>query len=158
MTDPQAETLAALAAQVAELRGLVGLTRQELSGRIEVLAETLADALDAAAPGGPAAPYWLVDPETYAAQLAELTEWVTEVLLTEYPPPSGLRPCWRNHRQAIWELSTLAAEWKRTYGRKRPDLARALELYDRWLPNTLRRISEITRNCTTECVMTRRRS
>lgn len=158
MTDPQAETLAALAEQIAELRGLVGLTRTELSERIEVLAETLAEALDAAAPGGPAAPFWLVDPETHAEQLAELTDWITGVLLTQYPPSSGLRPCWRNHRQAIWELSTLAAEWRRTYGGKRPSLARALDFYDRWLPNTLRRIDDMTRNCTTECVMTRRRS
>jgi hypothetical protein len=41
---------------------------------------------------------------------------------------------------AIWELSTLAAEWHRTYSGTRPDLARALEFYDRWLPGTMRRI------------------
>ena len=40
-----------------------------------------------------------------------------------------------------WELSTLAAEWHRIYGETRPDLARALEFYDRWLPGTMRRIT-----------------
>jgi len=38
-------------------------------------------------------------------------------------------------------------EWHHTYGSNRPDLARALEFYDRWLPNTMRRIASITRTC-----------
>ena len=56
-----------------------------------------------------------------------------------------LPDCWPRHIHAIWELSTLAAEWHRTYGGTRPDLARALEFYDRWLPGTMRRITGITR-------------
>ena len=44
----------------------------------------------------------------------------------------------------------------RTYGRTRPDLARALEFYDRWLPNTLRRIADMTRACRPQCAMLRR--
>ena len=63
--------------------------------------------------------------------------------------------CWPRHIHAIWELSTLAAEWHRTYSRTRPDLARALEFYDRWLPNTMRRITDITRQCVPQCVMLR---
>ncbi len=47
-----------------------------------------------------------------------------------------LRDCWPRHVHAIWELSTLAAEWHRTYSGSRPDLVRALEFYDRWLPGT----------------------
>ena len=46
-------------------------------------------------------------------------------------------------------------EWHHTYGGKRPDLAQALEFYDRWLPNTMRRITAITRNCAPQCVMLR---
>jgi hypothetical protein len=38
----------------------------------------------------------------------------------------------------------------------RPDLARALEYYDRWLPNTMRRIADMTRTCIPQCVMLRR--
>ena len=67
-----------------------------------------------------------------------------------------LRDCWPRHIHAIWELSTLAAEWHRTYSGSRPDLARALEFYDRWLPGTMHRITGITRNCTSQCVMLRR--
>ena len=63
-----------------------------------------------------------------------------------------LRDCWPCHTQAIWELSTLAAEWHRTYAGTRPDLVRALEFYDRWLPGTMRRITDITRTCIPQCV------
>ena len=35
----------------------------------------------------------------------------------------------------------------------RPDLARVLEFYDRWLPGTVRRITGITRTCMPQCVM-----
>ena len=81
MTDPQAEpsaralgeSLAALAVQVAALRGQVAQTNKRLdraglrgdldiAARIEELAQTVADALDAAAPRGPAAPF-LARPE-----------------------------------------------------------------------------------------------
>ncbi len=52
-------------------------------------------------------------------------------------------------------LAALAAEWHRTYIGGRPDLARALEFYDRWLPGTMRRISAITGQCMPHCVMLR---
>ena len=76
MTSPQAEpsaqalgeSLAALAAQVAALRGQIAMINQrldqaglrgdlDLAARFEELARTVAGALDAAAPRGPAAPY-----------------------------------------------------------------------------------------------------
>ena len=59
------------------------------------------------------------------------------------------------HIDAVWELSTLAAEWHHAYGGTRPDLAGALEFYDRWLPGTMRRINAITGKCVPECVMLR---
>jgi hypothetical protein len=62
---------------------------------------------------------------------------------------------WPRHIHVIWELSTLAAEWHRIYGGARPDLAQALEFYDLWLPNTMRRITGITRRCMPQCVMLR---
>jgi hypothetical protein len=64
-----------------------------------------------------------------------------------------LRGCWPSHIHAIWELSTLAAAWHHAYGGPRPDLARALEFHDRWLPGTMRRIAAITRTCVPECAM-----
>ena len=67
-----------------------------------------------------------------------------------------LRDCWPSHIHAVWELSTLAAAWHHAYGGQRPDLGRALEFYDRWLPGTMRRIAAITRACVPQCVMRRR--
>jgi hypothetical protein len=66
-----------------------------------------------------------------------------------------LRECWPSHIHAVWELSTLAAEWHHAYGGTRPDLARALEFYDRWLPGAMRRITGITGKCMPHCVMLR---
>jgi hypothetical protein len=161
------ESLAALAAQVADLRSQVALISQRLDragirddvdlvARFEELAGTVATALDAIAPRGPAAPSWIgLDHDTYHARLAELRRWADTVLRQHYGGYE-LRDCWPRHIHAVWELSTLAAEWHRTYSDSRPDLARALEFYDRWLPNTMRRIAGMTRACMTQCVMLRR--
>ena len=161
------ESLAALAAQLAVLRGQVRAINERLdqaglradlnlAARFEDLTQTVTDALDAAAPRGPAAPYWIgLDSDTYATRLADLRRWADTVLRQHYGGYE-LRDCWPRHIHAVWELSTLAAEWHRTYGGTSPDLARALEFYDRWLPNTLRRIAGMTRACMPQCVMLRR--
>ena len=160
------ESLAALAVQVADLRGQVRAINErldrarlsdglDLAARFEDLAQTVADALDAAAPRGPAAPYWIgLDRDTYHARLAELRQWADTVLGQHYGGYE-LRDCWPRHIHAVWELSTLAAEWYRTYSGSRSDLARALEFYDRWLPGTMRRITGITGECLPQCVMLR---
>jgi len=175
MTSPQAEptaqalgeSLAALAGQVAALRGQVALINErldhaglrgdlDLAARFEELAQTVADALDAASPRGPAAPCWIgLDRQAFAAQLAELRQWADTVLRRQYGGYE-LRDCWPSHIHAIWELSTLAAEWQHAYGGEHADLARALEFYDRWLPGTMRRIAAITQVCVPECVTQRR--
>ena len=159
---PSGDATAALAAQVASLRGQVraifarldraGLTGDvNLADKVAELARTAAEALDSK-PQGPAAPSWIgLSPEDHAARLAELRQWVDTVLRGEYGGYQ-LPECWANHRHAIWELSTLAAEWRRTYDRERPDLNRALEFNDRWLPGTMRRIADLTRRCNPECV------
>jgi len=161
------ESLAALAAQVADLRSQIALISQRLDragirdgvdlvARFEELAATVATALDAVAPRGPAAPSWIgLDHDTYHARLAELRRWADTVLRQHYGGYE-LRDCWPNHVHAIWELSTLAAEWHHTYGGQRPDLARALEFYDRWLPGSMRRITAITGQCMPHCVTLRR--
>ena len=108
-----------------------------------------------AAPRGPAAPYWIgLDRDTYHARLAELRHWADTVLRQHYGGYE-LRDCWPRHIHAVWELSTLVAEWHRTYSGSRSDLARALEFYDRWLPGTMRRITGITGKCMPHCVMLR---
>jgi hypothetical protein len=160
------ESLAALAAQLADLRGQVHTINERLdqaglhadlnlAARFDQLARTVADALDSAAPRGPAAPYWIgLDRDTYRAQLADLRRWA-DTILREHYGGYELAECWPRHNHAIWELSTLAAEWHRTYGGNRPDLARALEFYDRWLPGTMRRITGMTRHCMPQCTTLR---
>ncbi len=160
------QSLAALALQLADLRGQVGALDErldqaglrpglDLAARFEDLARTVAGTLEAAARRGPAAPCWIgLDRDTYATQLADLQRWAGTVLRPQYGGYE-LRDCWPRHTQAIWELSTLAAEWHRTYSTDRPDLARALEFYDRWLPGTMRRITDITRTCMPQCEMLR---
>ncbi len=160
------ESLAALAVQVAALRGQIlainarldraGLDDGlNLAARFEELAQTVTDALEAAAPHGPAAPSWIsLDPDAYATRLADLRRWADAVISQHYGSYE-MPSCWPRHIHAIWELSTLAAEWHHIYSGARPDLARALEFYDRWLPNTMRRITGITRQCMPQCVMLR---
>ena len=72
---------------------------------------------------------------------------------------SGGATTLRHYADPVSEVdrrATLAAEWHHIYGGERPDLARALEFYDRWLPGTMRRIAAITRSCVPECAMRRR--
>jgi hypothetical protein len=158
---PPGEAVAHLAVQVAALRGQVrlifarldkaGLTGDlNLADRLAELARTVTKALEAP-PRSPAAPYWIgLEPHSHAAQLVELRKWADTVLRREYGGYQ-LCDCWANHPHAIWELSTLAAEWHRTYDRQHPDLDRALEFHDRWLPGTMRRIADITRRCNPQC-------
>jgi hypothetical protein len=160
------ESLATLAAQVADLRGQIRAINERLdqaglhpglnlAARFEDMAQTVAGTLDAASPRGPAAPSWIgLDRDTYVARLADLRQWAGTVLRPHYGGYE-LPDCWPRHIHAVWELSTLAGEWHRIYSGTRPDLARALEFYDRWLPNTVRRITGITRQCTPQCVMLR---
>ena len=114
------------------------------------------DALDAVSPKGPAAPYRLdLARESYATELAELKQWVDAVLRPNYGGYE-LCDCWPSHIHVIWELSTLAAEWFRTYGGKLPDLPRELEFCGRCLPSTTRRVSEYTGTCIGQCSVSRR--
>jgi hypothetical protein len=164
--EPSPAETAALAAQVASLRGQVralfarldnaGIAGdRNLAAELGNLAHLVTETLDSKQ-RGPAAPCWTgLSPEDRAARLAELRQWADTVLRREYGG-YPLRDCWASHPHAIWELSTLAAEWHRTYNRKHPDLNRALEFNDRWLPGTMRRIAEITSKCTPECITRQR--
>jgi hypothetical protein len=153
---PERQSYAALAAQVADLRSTVtawdarlqtlGLDGSlNLTAKLAELAELVEEEVTSAA-----APYWLdYSDEEYAEALSELAEWVSGVLLPNYEPPE-VRPCWANHPHAVWELSTLAAEWRRIYDRKLPLLGPALTWHDRWLPDVCRRLASVMKDCTAE--------
>ena len=88
-------------------------------------------------------------------RLADLRRWA-DTVIRQYYGGYELRDCWPRHIHAIWELSTLAAEWHRTYRGTRPDLARALEFYDRWLPGTMRASLTSPAHACRNCAMLRR--
>lgn len=173
MTEP--DPIAALTAQLEQLRGRLLLTEGgvgQVRARLEIesgqmlpllaevkkLRERLAEALDKRQLAPPPAPYWRVGEAEGKVMLAELREWVETFLRRHY---SGytvrLRQCWANHPEAVWELSTLRAEWERVYAdEENRDLAGALTWHDRWLPGVIGRVSAAIKCDETGCLMGRR--
>ena len=169
-TDPAtlgrlAGSVGALSQQVADIRRQLDTTTRrldkaevdqlaarlaDLDARFGEFADTITDALDEAAPRGPAAPRWdTLDPDAYTAQLDALRAWVKTILVPIYINGGGytLAGCWADHPQAAWELSWVAVAWRRAYVRRRPDLGLVAEWHDRWLPGVMHRIEDATRRC-----------
>jgi hypothetical protein len=163
--------LAALAAQVADLRGQlaraqgdVGQARarlEEFAGQdmvmlaaIKGLGETLDGLVGKREAADPPAPFWLrLDDEEHAARLGELRNWVDRFARVQYPEYlAKIPPCWEAHPAAIWELSNLMTEWVRIYGDpdNRP-LQDALWFHERWLPGALGRLAQAVRCDATGC-------
>jgi hypothetical protein len=155
------ETIAALAAQVDDLRGQVAkyqaivtawnarLETEGIGGTLVLLSEVkhlreaLAEAIAKHRVSGPPAPWWGgLSREEWTAQLADLRGWVEGFLRPHYPGPMArLAPCWPNHPEAAWELSTLRAAWERVYAdEKNRDLAGALAWHDKFFPGVLDRL------------------
>jgi hypothetical protein len=166
-TPPPDEPLAALSAQVADLRAdlrtvkarvetgtipVHGLTA--LRERVDAL-EALAGVLQEEKAARTPAPCWTgLDDTERAARLADLTRWVNGVLAVNYPHAAP-RTCWASHPAAVWELGNLHAEWCRIYTRKHPPLADALTWHDRWLPNVTGRVGTILKDCKGGCDLAR---
>ena len=175
MTEPDPD--ATLAEQLASLRGELSRYAGKLGGlharleersarealiRLEIkkLGEKIDEALARRQIEDPPAPFWRgLDREAHADQLAELRDFVEGFLRVEYPGYlAKLPPCWPNHREALWELSDLAAEWVRVYGDPdNRDLQGALWWHERWLPDVLARLEKSIRCDRTGCNNTRGR-
>jgi hypothetical protein len=174
VTDP--DPLADLAAQLAELRGqlarsqgdigvlrerLVAETGQTAMLRLQVkqFREELAEAVDRNRLKPPPAPWWRVSEAEGRAMLAELREWVDTFLRPHYPDYLARLPgCVLAHGEAVWELSTLRAEWVRIYGDEdNRDLAGALVWHDRYLPDAISRLAAAVKCDETGCRVTRSR-
>src|SRR5215472_5159908 len=115
---------------------------KKLDEKVDGLAAALADAMDHGKMRTLPAPRWDdLDQAGEAAQLAALREWVSGVLLVQYPEYE-LPVCWEAHRAALWELGNLQAEWQRVYGDPRgADIESALWFHERWLPGTIGRLN-----------------
>ena len=162
MTGP--DPVAALAAQLEELRGQlaraqgdIGHLRERLeaeSGQTAMLRlqvkqsrEQLEEAIEKRRLKPPPAPWWSVGRDEGQAMLAGLREWVETFLRPHYPDYLTRLPrCWANHGEAVWELSTLRAEWQRIYDDEDSrDLRGALNWHARLLPGVLDRLAAAIR-------------
>jgi hypothetical protein len=129
----------------------------QLRAELASLSAALKRAVDDGKAKAPQAPRWdNLSRDQEAAQLARLREWVNGTLRVQYPGYK-LPDCWAAHREALWELGTLHAEWQRTYTAPRgTDLDRAEWFHERWLPGTLARLGKvITCRAGFECQATR---
>ena len=173
MTEP--DPIAALAAQLLELRGQLARTQGELGtvrarfdaetsqtamARLELkqMREELAEAIEKRKLKPPPAPWWSVDRDQAEAMLAELREWADGFLGRHYPGyASRLAPCWWRHMEAVWELSALKTEWERIYADpENGDLQGLLNWHDRLLPGVISRLAEAVKCDVTGCNLPRR--
>jgi hypothetical protein len=152
-----AETVARLVTQVTGHKGQLTALQQHADAtdqRIDHLTEEMAKALTVRK--GPAVIAWHdLDPGQYAYHLADLAAWL-DTFLAAYPSAAAsVRPCWQAHKDAVTELGLIWCEFTRIYTAERPSLDEALVFHDRWLPGVLKRVQQITANCTTGCALTR---
>ncbi len=154
------ESLAALAIQVADLRGEVRALNERLdqagldadlnlAGRFEDLAQTVADALEAAAP------CWIgLDRDTYHARLAEVRQWADTVLRQHYGGYE-LRDCWSRHIHAVLGTVHPGCRMAPHLRQDRPRSGPSPGVLRPVLPGTMRRIADVTRTCMPHCVTLR---
>jgi hypothetical protein len=167
-----------MAAQLAELRGQLAQvtarlntegTGASMTALIQVkrlladvrqLREELAEAIEKRKLKPPPAPWWCVGEAEGRAMLAGLTGWVDGFARRHYPGYMARIPrCWANHPEAVWELSTLRAEWDRIYGDEdNRDLAGALAWHDKYLPGVITRLAGAIQCDEAGCRMTRPRT
>jgi hypothetical protein len=154
VTETPDPAIAALAVQLAALKGNLGQIREdletakrELAARIDQIAAGLAAEAEPD-PKGPPATFWpVLDADAKTAKLAVLTEWVT--VMRQWHP-SFFQPvadCWASHPEVVIELHNVMTEFTRVYRRNHPPLADILLLYDRWLPGMLRRCHDVMKSC-----------
>lgn len=132
----------------------LGITVQRLQDAIKAQAADIAQ-LQAQVNSAPAAttqvqaPWWLdLSDADRAARLDSLKTWVAEVLVIEYAGyfAPWLPGCWPAHREAVWELSVLWANWQ-TWEPPSLSLAAATQWHDRYLPGVVRRLRTSLESC-----------
>lgn len=154
MTETPNTALAALAVQLAELKGNLGqacedleTARRELAARIDQIASDLA-ALTARDPKGPPATCWpALDADARTTAMAVLADWVGGMRQWHPSYFAAVPGCWASHPEVVIELHNVMTEFTRIYRRENPPLADTLLLYDRWLPGMLRRCGEVMKSC-----------
>ncbi|MGH3254826.1 MAG: hypothetical protein ACRDOU_05350 [Streptosporangiaceae bacterium] len=174
MTEPGpdatfAEQVAHLRGELSRYAGQLGQLRGRLDERsgqeslirldIKKLGEKIDAALTQRQMEDPPAPFWRgLSKDEFAAELAQLQDWVERFARVEYSAYlAKIPPCWPAHREALWELSNLMTEWVRIYGdpEYRP-LQDALWFHERWLPGGVARVGSALAKCDlTGCALAR---
>jgi hypothetical protein len=128
----------------------------QLCAEVAGLSAAVKSGLDGGKAKAPHGPRWdNLGQDQEVAQLARLREWVNGVLRVQYPGYQ-LTDCWANHREALWELGALHAEWQRIFGNPRGvDLESMLWFHERWLPGTIGRLNRVNTCNSFECNVTR---
>jgi hypothetical protein len=154
MTETPDSAAAALAVQLAALKGSLAQAREDLetakrdlAARIDQVAADLAVRAERDPKGPPATCWPALDADARTAALAVLTEWVT--LMRRWHPSyfEHIADCWASHPEVVIELHNVMTEFTRVYRMTHPPLADTLLLYDRWLPGMLRRCRDVMKNC-----------
>jgi hypothetical protein len=125
--------------------------------RLKQFGERLDKAIEKHQTKPPNAPWWCVDQAEAQMMFTELSGWIETFLRHYYPGYlASLPACILNHPEAVWELSTLHAEWERIYADEdNRDLAGALAWHDRYLPGVLSRLKEAIKCDAGACRLTR---
>ncbi|MEV0151892.1 MULTISPECIES: hypothetical protein [unclassified Nonomuraea] len=129
----------------------------ELSAELEQLATTVADLIatqphnrtSGDRPDPPPRPWcWLrITHAQKADRLAELGDWLTQVLFIWPAAQRAVLTCWPRHWDVIEELSMLYCAWQTAYLWEERTSSDAAEFLDRWLPNAIARIEVRLRPC-----------
>ncbi|PZG09165.1 hypothetical protein [Nonomuraea aridisoli] len=135
--DASAEIIADLAAELEQLAGVVaGLAAAPPPSK-------------AAKSEPPPRPWsWLrMSHVDKADRLAELGDWLTQVLFAWPAAQRAILPCWMRHWDVIEELSMLYCCWRTAYLWEEATAGDAAEFLDRWLPGAIARIEVRLRPC-----------
>lgn len=155
---PISAAVAGLARELEVLRRRLGKL-DDLSTRVTDLARVVtnlvADVASGTATGAGGAPAtsWLAladDEPTARAVLDELTGWMTHVYLCYADARRSLPPCWLWHPDIVEELLWLMQAWTAAYRDDDATVARAADWHDRYRPGVVRRVGELSKNCSLE--------
>jgi hypothetical protein len=154
MTQTSDSAAAALAVQLAALKGTLGQAREDLeaakrdlAARIDQIAADLAAQAERDPKGPPATCWPALDADAKKTAMPLLAEWVG--LMRKWHPSyfEHVADCWASHPEVVIELHNVMTEFTRIYRSKHPPLADAMLLYDHWLPGMLRRCGQVMKNC-----------
>lgn len=133
----QAETIARLRRELAELTTETTETVANLLARIEALED-----LDAMSGPATAPTSWCwrtIGPHAEEALWHELTDWVAWIR-HRYPLARRIPDCWHQHPEIVEELTALWLAWQAAYATTDAPLTASIEWHDRWLPGLLHRL------------------